>query len=163
MASWSLTFMSITIRDLICSHHRKTFSGTNIEFTVHGHSKKKRFEKHWSMLYPLLLCGLVQDIISHGAPLTSLGGLFHRVPDLRHKRTKNQSSFCTKCQVDKLQTAGMGLRALWHLGWHRSGDEEAVTVLGRIWLKYLQSGLWKNRVCFSTQFILLTVVNEKCT
>lgn len=65
--------MSITIRHFTSSHHRKTISGATTEFTVHGHSIK-RFEKHWSVLYPL--CDLVQDIISHvkGPPLTSPTG-----------------------------------------------------------------------------------------
>lgn len=87
--------MSVTIRDLICSHHRKTFSGANTEFTVHSHSKK-RFEKHWSMPYPLLLCDLVQDIISHGPPLTSLGGSLPQGTRFKTQKDKEPEQFLYK-------------------------------------------------------------------
>lgn len=80
--------MNVTVRGIIYSHHRRTFSGLGgiCGNRIYCHSfSKKCFEEH---CIPSCLMPLVQDITSHDPPLTCLERVFHSLPDLRTRKDK---------------------------------------------------------------------------
>lgn len=103
---------------------------------LHGHSKN-RFEKHWCILSYAVSSPALWPAPRHYQPWSSLDFFWgvsptgYQIWDTKGQRTKAAS-----VQITKQTNSWQGSPGPVTSGWHRSGDEGAVAILGRIRLKY---------------------------